>query len=347
MERARRRAIEDKLNEAQRAATISDAFGRYVSVDLAEELLRNPEALKPGGELRTVTVLMSDLRGFTSLTERLGPEGMVTLLNQYLKSMTDVIEDHDGYINEFIGDAILVIFGVPSPREDDPRRAVRCAIGMQRALDRFNAETHRDVPLQMGIGIHTGRVVIGNIGSEKRISYGVIGDAVNLTARIESLTVGSQILVSAVTQGLTGEGVEFDAPREVRVKGPVEPVVVYPVVGDENGPLVVDTAVRRTVRWAAKVSAIVDKVVSDESIHLAVEGVHGSRWSCVGPSTLELAMDVVFSVQAQGDGPWQGPLYAKVTAMDEGESGRMETELTITHCEIDLQQLGEGEGEGR
>jgi len=277
VERARRKAIEDKLEQAQRAATISDAFGRYVSADLAEELLRNPEALKPGGALRTVTVLMSDLRGFTSLTERLGPQGMVTLLNKYLETMTDVIEEHGGYINEFIGDAILVIFGVPSPREDDPRRAIRCAIEMQRALHRFNQQTDREVPLQMGIGIHTGRVVIGNIGSEKRISYGVIGEAVNLTARIESLTVGSEILVSDVTHTFAEGQIQFDTAREARVKGHSEPLVVHPILGDEIGPLVIDTAQTRAVSWRAKVSAIVGKVVSEDTTILTEVEIRGDR----------------------------------------------------------------------
>src|SRR5919199_53781 len=145
--------------------------------------------------------LMSDLRGFTSLMGCLAPEQVVTIINRYLSAMVDVILQYEGSINEFIGDAIFVIFGAPLWRPDHAQRAVACAVAMQLAMVSVNAQNRSDgLPeVEMGIGVNTGEVVVGNLGSHKRTKYGVVGTHVNLTARIESYTVGGQILISATT----------------------------------------------------------------------------------------------------------------------------------------------------
>ncbi|MCA9450968.1 MAG: adenylate/guanylate cyclase domain-containing protein, partial [Candidatus Omnitrophica bacterium] len=176
----------------RRNAFITRTFGRYLSDDVVERILDDPRGLSLGGELRTVTVLMNDLRGFTSMCERLRPAEVVALLNRYLECMTAVILEHEGTIDEFIGDAILVIFGAPLARPDDARRAVACALSMMLAMDEFSAWClERGLPqLEMGIGLNTGDVIVGNIGSERRLKYGIVGATVNLTSRIETYTVG-------------------------------------------------------------------------------------------------------------------------------------------------------------
>ena len=193
------RAMNDMSRALRDRDFVREALGRYVSPDLAERCLRDRDALRLGGELKQVAMLMSDLRGFSPLSERLGAEAMIDLINRYLGRMTPIILAHGGTINEFIGDAILVLFGAPFERPDDALRAARCGLAMQAAMADLNAENvRRGLPvLSMGIGIHTGVVVAGNIGSKEHVKYGVVGPAVNLTSRIQSLAHGGQVLLSS------------------------------------------------------------------------------------------------------------------------------------------------------
>jgi class 3 adenylate cyclase/CheY-like chemotaxis protein len=216
-----------------RNAFIQKTFGRYLSDEVVDSLLESAGGLKLGGEKRDVTILMSDLRGFTSLAERLSPEEVVQILNGYLASMVDIIAKHRGTIDEFIGDAILVLFGAPVCRDDDARRAVACALEMQLAMAAVN-ERHRKAGLpevEMGIALNTGPVVVGNIGSERRAKYGVVGSHVNLTSRIESYTVGGQILISDATRAAAGADVELGRPIAIQAKGFDEPVTAFSLLG--------------------------------------------------------------------------------------------------------------------
>jgi class 3 adenylate cyclase len=212
---------------------IQNTFGRYLSDDVVKSLLESPEGLRLGGERRRVTILMSDLRGFTSLSESLGPEEVVRTLNGYLGAMADVILRHQGLIDEFIGDAVLAIFGAPEPREDDARRAVTCAVHMQLAVDALNAKNQaQGLPrIEMGVALHTGEVVVGNIGSEKRAKYGVVGAPVNHAGRIESFTVGGQVLVSEATVKEAGAGLALGERFVIDAKGAREPIVVHDLLG--------------------------------------------------------------------------------------------------------------------
>jgi class 3 adenylate cyclase/ActR/RegA family two-component response regulator len=223
----------ERLNQDLEARNefIRRTFGRYTSDELVERLLETSEGLKLGGESRRVTILMSDLRGFTSLAERLSPEQIVALLNTYLGEMAEVILQYQGLIDEFIGDAILAIFGAPIQREDDATRAVACAVAMQLAMDSVNEENRRaGLPeIAMGIGINTGEVVVGNIGSVKRAKYGVIGSHVNLTSRIESFTAGGQILISESTREAVGDAFKIDGQMSVEAKGVERPIRIYDV----------------------------------------------------------------------------------------------------------------------
>ena len=208
---------------------IRSAFGRYVSPEVAKTLLESPGGLRFGGEKRVVTILMSDLRGYTRFAEQGAPAEVMEVLNGYLARMTDVVIEHGGTINEFIGDAVFAVFGAPLDHPDHAERAAAAALAMQRAMVDVNA-THaaRGLPvLEMGIGVNTGEAVVGNIGSEQRAKYAVVGSAVNVAARVESSTVGGQVFLSAATWELVRDIAEVAAPVAVTVKGVAEPLLLY------------------------------------------------------------------------------------------------------------------------
>lgn len=215
---------------------IRTVFGRYLTDDIAETLLDSPEGLALGGERREMSILMADIRGFTRMSAQRDPEEVVKIVNNFLTPMTEVILRHGGTIDEFIGDAILVLFGAPRAMANHAPRAVACAIEMQMAMPRVN-ELNRQAGLPevtTGIGINSGEVVVGNIGSEMRAKYGVVGHNVNFTARIESVTEGGQILVSDRTREIIGESLETRNEKKILPKGFDEDVRVHEVcaIGD-------------------------------------------------------------------------------------------------------------------
>lgn len=212
---------------------IRGAFSKYLAPTVVDQMLKDPAKLQLGGETRRLTIMMSDLRGFTSMAERMKPEEVLGVLNHYLGAMADIIVDYNGTIDEFIGDAILVIFGAPIEASDDARRAVACSIAMQRAMKSINEHNAKlGLPkLEMGIAINTGEVIVGNIGSQKHVKYGVVGSHVNLTARIESNTVGGQVLISASTLDLAGPDVTVGEKQMIVAKGFPEPITAYDLKG--------------------------------------------------------------------------------------------------------------------
>ncbi|HUS23213.1 MAG TPA: adenylate/guanylate cyclase domain-containing protein, partial [Aeromicrobium sp.] len=212
---------------------IRQTFGRYLSDEIVSSLLETPEGLTLGGEKRVVTLLMSDLRGFTAAAERLDPEQVVKVLNNYLGTMADIITEYQGTIDEFIGDAVFALFGAPVRRDDDAERAMACALAMQLAMEEINAYNRREgLPeVEMGIGLNTGEVVVGNIGSMKRAKYGVVGSHVNLTSRIESFTVGGQILISVATLKGGGDIAKVGERLEFQAKGFKDPIAMYDLLG--------------------------------------------------------------------------------------------------------------------
>jgi adenylate cyclase len=221
---------------AQRSQFIRETFGRYVSEEVVAQLLDAPEGFELSGELRKVTILMSDLRGFTALAEHLAPQAVMTFLNRYLEAMVEVILAYRGTIIEILGDGLLVLFGAPLTRADDAERAVACALAMQIRLDATNAPNRRaGLPeIEMGIGIHTGEVVVGHIGSQQRTKYGVVGNAVNLTGRIESYTTGGQILISPTTYAETATILTVSHQLMVAPKGIATSITLYAVSGLEG-----------------------------------------------------------------------------------------------------------------
>jgi adenylate cyclase len=217
---------------AYTASKIRKTFGRYLTDEVVASLLESPEGLKLGGKRQKITVLASDLRGFTAFSERMSPEEVVTVLNLYLKAMLEVIQAYQGTIDKFLGDGILVHFGTPAVGEDDAQRAVACAIAMQLSIQDVNKKlTQLGLPvLEMGIGLHTGECVVGNIGSELHAEYTVIGNHVNLAFRIETYCTGNQILISEQTLKEVGAAnLRVDSQKEVKPKGVKELISIYEV----------------------------------------------------------------------------------------------------------------------
>ena len=217
----------------KRNILIRQVFGRYLSDEIVTNLLENPQSLNLGGERRKITILISDLRGFTAISERLSAEEVIVILNIYLETMADTITQYQGTINEFLGDGILVLFGAPTERDDDSLRAIACAVEMQLAMESVNKRLKKlGFPqIEMGIGINTGLVVLGNIGSEKRAKYGIVGSEVNLTYRIESYTTGGQVFISESTLRESGSIVLVRGEKKVRPKGVKKPIIIYELEG--------------------------------------------------------------------------------------------------------------------
>jgi adenylate cyclase len=231
--------LKDSYQELERRNEfIRKVFGRYTSDEVVEALLDAPDGLKLGGEKRKVTILMSDLRGFTALAERLEATEVVSLLNHYLSAMVEVIQRHGGTIDEIIGDAILVLFGAPVAMQDAAQRAVLCALEMQKAMGRVNEQNLQGgwPEIEMGIALHSGEVVVGNIGSTKRSKYGVVGRTINTTARIESFTVGGQVIVSPSVIDEAGRGLILGDEVEVDAKGMKEALRCRQLLGHEARP---------------------------------------------------------------------------------------------------------------
>lgn len=213
---------------------IRNSFGRYVDPDFARILMAHPEAGQLGGNRREAVLLMSDIRGFTSLSETLGPEVIVSVLNRYFSHMIEIIRAHQGIIVDFYGDAILVFFDpLDEPTSDTVLRAVKCAFEMQSRMPAVNRELKKqDLPdLAMGIGIHAGQVVVGTIGSDARAKYGVVGPAVNITSRIQEQARKGQILVSDAVLDKTAQGkdLQVDTSFPADLKGVDQAMTLYAV----------------------------------------------------------------------------------------------------------------------
>jgi adenylate cyclase len=218
--------MEDISSEKRMKSTMS----RYMDPGLADKLMGGGEEIL-GGQSSVATVLFSDVRSFTTLSEELGAQGIVSLLNEYFTVMVDCLNAEGGMLDKFIGDAIMAIFGTPFPHEDDPDRGVRCAIDMMVKLREFNKQRAAKglMEIDIGIGLNTDNVVSGNIGSPKRMDYTVIGDGVNLAARLESGTkqYGAHILISEYTFKALKGTYRYRAMDDVIVKGKTEPVAIY------------------------------------------------------------------------------------------------------------------------
>ena len=225
------------LTEERQRLWTKRAFQQFVSPEVVERLMDNPAALQFGGEVRNLTVLFSDIRDFTGYAERHPPQEVVRMLHEYLTRMVDRVLAEQGTLDKFIGDAVMAIFGAPVPLPDHAERACRAALGMIKELEMLQAKWMAEgrEPFRIGIGINTGDMVVGNLGSEQLFDYTVVGDGVNLGARLESLNKEYKttlpIIISESTYLAAKERLEVRRLGEVTVKGKSRPVVVYELLG--------------------------------------------------------------------------------------------------------------------
>lgn len=221
--------------EQRQTLQLKTTFGRYVSPQILTHILAHPEKVQLGGERRDLTILFSDIRGFTSISEASEPEQVVEMLNEYLTRMVEILLAHGGTLDKFIGDAVMGFWNAPAFDPEHPRRAVRCAIEMiaETARLRERWETEGKAAIRIGIGINTGDAVVGNIGAEQVFGYTVIGDAVNLASRLESLNkeYKTEIIVSEFTLARIGEEYDVVYLDDVKVKGKANAVKIYEVRG--------------------------------------------------------------------------------------------------------------------
>ncbi len=207
---------------------------------IAQQLLSRPEAAGLGGKKRPVAILMSDIRGFTDLAETLAPEGTISVLNHYFSHMIRVIQEHEGIIVDFFGDGVLVFFDpLDGPVEPKIRQALRCALAMQNEMGEINEEMRAEgLPeISMGIGMNAGEVVVGNIGSEARAKYGIVGSAVNLTQRIQAQAGEGEVIVSEPVYRAASDKRKVARAFTVRVKGLKDPVRLYVIkAADKAAP---------------------------------------------------------------------------------------------------------------
>ena len=215
---------------------ISSAFERYTSTEIADFVLNTPEGEKRGGVSKEVTILMSDIRGFTALSTKKSPSDLIKILNNYFEKMVEVIEKHHGSVIEFLGDGIFVLFGAPKDDPDHATNAVKCAIEMQNAVVTANKwnRSHGYDELQMGVGINSGITVVGNIGSEKKMKYGCIGEAVNIAGRVETYTIGGQIYISESTKKLIREDLVIEGVQSMLPKGARTEISIFDISGIGN-----------------------------------------------------------------------------------------------------------------
>ena len=338
----RARMLEAILNVSnqrlQLVKFIKETFGRYMGRKIVDEILQSPEGRRIGGRRQTVTVLMSDLRGFSDLSDSRDPEEMVRILNRYLDAMTRVIEQYDGVIDEFIGDAILTVFGIPEEKADDPGRAVACALAMQDSLADLNEDLVSDglPPLEMGIGINTGPVVVGNLGSEARTKYGIVGAVVNIASRIESNTLGGQVLVGKATLDQLKDMVAADPPMTLMMKGLKKPLVCYPVTA--IGPpynvsfSVNNRAEMLEIQLPFQLWRIDDKRVVSDTIVGETRFVGPSSLSVQIPVRLEPLTNVKLLFTVCRETHCFSDIYAKVSAIDDNRQQPLHR-LDITYME--------------
>ena len=325
---------------------IRDTFGRYVTQEVVRKLLESKDALELGGDTREVSIIMSDLRGFTALTADMQPARVITFLNRYLGKMIDVLLDHNAVIDEIIGDGILAFLGAPEPIEDHPVRAVACALQMQTAMDEINLlNVAEGLPrLEMGIVVNTGVVVVGNIGSEKRTKYGLVGSQVNLTGRMESFVLGGQVLLSSSTFHRVSEYVEVRNILQVEMKGIPGTLNLYDVRG-VHGPYQIKLKERHEKLislpekiniqlWRLRGEVVLDSAKIAWITHLCETSatvIHQGelvKWEDVRLSLLNEKMEEI-----------PGLIYGKVMSTENLEDELIKANISFTSTSIEFYRL--------
>ena len=217
------------IDDLSKINKVKSTFKKYVSKNIVDKLLESEDSLNLGGKESEVTILFSDIRGFTSMSEKLNPTEIVKLLNKYFKSMIDVVFKYNGTLDKIVGDELMVLYGVPLKADDDTHNAVKTAIKMFIALDKFNQKIVKEgyKPFKIGIGINKGKAVSGNIGSEQQMNYTVIGDTINLGARLCSHAKSGEILISKSVKDAIGDNYNFKSIPSIEVKGKENAIDVW------------------------------------------------------------------------------------------------------------------------
>jgi adenylate cyclase len=341
MDELRRSLAEKNMQLARAHELVRRAFGRYVSEEVASSILQSPEGLEMGGEERAVSILMSDLRGFTALAARLKPNEVIEFLNLYLETMVDVISRHEGTINEIIGDAILVIFGAPIACEDHPGKAVACGLAMQLAMAEVNQRlvAKGSAELEMGIGIHTGPVVVGNIGSLRRTKYAAVGSNVNLAGRIESFTTGGQVLISESTREKIKSPLRLDGHFKVEPKGAKASLELHEVGGigepynlslPAKSRILFPLADPLPIRFTVLEEKFVGRTLHEGKL-IAISDIEAGLESELAPAPLSNLKIEVESVP--GKRP-SGEIYAKVIEVIQGALNQTRIRFTSVSPEL-------------
>jgi len=219
----------DDLTERRKLEAQRRLFEKMVSPQVIEQL--DPDQIALGGKRGEITTLFADIRGFTTYSERLSPEALVSVLNQYLKSAADAVLAEEGTIDKFMGDAVMAWFNAPIPQPDHTLRAVKAALGIKAGIETLHERLPKDAHLSFGAGIHFGEAVLGVIGTEQRIDYTAIGDSVNTAKRIQENSEAGQILISEDAYQLVRKEIEVKEVAAIKAKGKSQPIKVYEVLG--------------------------------------------------------------------------------------------------------------------
>jgi class 3 adenylate cyclase len=233
-DQTREKELQGKMEQVvEERRLIKDMFARYLSTEIVSRLVESPDLVKPGGDKKVATIFFADIRGYTSFSEGREPEYIIEVLNEYFSEAVEVVIRHKGYIDKFIGDCIMAAWGVPLQTEqEDAIQAVSCALEIQdlvRSKRRsfFRGEASK---LKIGIGMHTGPIVAGNLGSSRRMNYTVIGDTVNVAARLEGVAQADEVIITQHTSEYIADHFKLERRKPVKVKGKVQPIPIYRVL---------------------------------------------------------------------------------------------------------------------
>jgi class 3 adenylate cyclase len=233
-DQSRERRLQEKMETVvEERRKIKDMFSRYLSEEIVQTLTDRPDLVRPGGDKKRATIFFADIRGYTTFSETKSPEYIVDVLNEYFTQAVEVIIRHKGYIDKFIGDAIMAAWGVPIYSEmEDAVEAVACAVELQELVrsEKRTFFTGDASDLSVGIGMHTGDLVAGNIGSRRRMDYSVIGDTVNVASRLEGVAGKGEVIITENTRDLVGEHFKLEERKPVQVKGKEKPIHIFNVL---------------------------------------------------------------------------------------------------------------------
>lgn len=314
------------LREAINRTKVSlRSFMRFAPQQLVEEVVLGGKELMLGGDRREVTLLFSDLRNFTNFAERTRPEDVVQILNVHFDAMVRIISDHGGYVVDFLGDSLFAVFGAPTSDPDHAFQAIKCALTMQLSRQKLNDEpAAAGLPrLEMGIGINSGSCVVGNMGSQVRIKYGVVGHAVNLAARIETFTVGGQILISEAARQLGGDRISVLGPFQAYGKGVEGAIQIWEVRGLPQEPeMVLPPTVPGLTRLARPVPAPF-RLITGKQIAPELHQARITRLAEAGAAlATDLSLDDFAAVQLELAGQEGEAIHLDGKVVGAGEAGQ-------------------------